>query len=302
MRILQLVLIAASILLAQTPPPRGTTKSKPSTAPKPSTAVAPQPFGLKGDVLGETIDEFRARNARVIALGTMGEDRAKLEDVDRTKNLPQCSIGESDTNDDLSWDVRFLTTEEKRAGVVKCIAALSLDDDFDFEDSPTVANAPTYKTVYYFFHQRLYMIKSTLPGKQYPALRSAFVEKYGTPSVTIAEYQNSFGAKFNGEKLLWSNGVSQISMGERDGERDDPSISQMKDSAAHIRSIKINTVAIGKGYEAGKTAYVYDHVLQEIRQKNKLALDSANVLIVIWHNALRKECETAGTVDRKKDM
>jgi hypothetical protein len=287
-------------LQAQTPPPKSTPRVEASSAPQPSPSVS-QPFGLKGDVLGETIEEFRARNERVITLGTLGQERAKVDpDLPRTKKLPQCTNSIAVGN--LSWDVRELTDEEKRAGVIRCIAALSLDDDPDFEDNPTIANVRAYRTVYYFFHQRLYMIKSTLPASEYPVLRSAFIDKYGTPSVSAAEYQNSFGAKFSGEKLLWENSVSGMSLGQRDGDRDDPLTEQLKDTDVRIRSIKVNTAAIGKGYEATETATVYGRVLQEVREGNKGSLNSSNVLVTIWHNALRKECEAAGAVDRKKDM
>jgi hypothetical protein len=261
-----------------------------------------QPFALKGDILGETIEEFRARNARVITLGQMGLDRAKLDsDLPKTKNLPQCSSdGDPDT---LSWDVRYLTDQEKRSGVVKCIAALSLDDDWDFEDSPTITDVEAYKTVYYFFHRQLYMIVSTLPGSQYPTLRNAFVEKYGVPSITNAQFQNSFGAQLSGERLLWKNGVSQILMGQRDGGRDDLAAAEGKDSDVRIRSMSIETKAIGKRYELKKIARVYAGVLEIQREHDKQALQSDNVLITISLNDLRKECEAAAAdKGRQKDM
>jgi hypothetical protein len=268
----------------------------------PSGHVSSQPYGLKGDILGETIEEFRARNARVITLGQMGLDRAKLDpDLPKTKNLPQCS---SDADPDtLSWDVRFLTDQEKRAGVVKCIASLSLDDDWDFDDSPTIADVGAYKTVYYFFHGRLYMIRSTLPGKEYSTLREAFVEKYGIPSITTGQYQNSFGAQLSGEKLLWKNGVSQILIGQRDGEREDLPTSQAKDSDIRIRSMSIETKAIGHGYESKKIARVYAGVIDTMRERDKQALQSDNVLITTSLNDLKNECEAAAADQRRqKDL
>jgi hypothetical protein len=298
MRTLQLLIMAASVLLPQTPPSKSTPKDK-------GPSVAAKPFGLKGDVLGEIVTEFITRNTRTITLGPLGQDHAKLSDsVLPIQTLPYCSSTEPEhvKNYEKPWDVQFLTDEEKRAEVVKCVATLGIDDDIDFEDSPTVANVTGFRTVYYFFHQRLYMIKSTLPGKDYAVLRAAFIDKYGPPTINSAEYQNAMGAKFNGEKLLWSNGISQIAIGERDGEHDSAFISKMKDMAAHIRAIEVDTAAIGKGYESTKLAKVYGSVLQEFRQMNMLALESANVLITIWDNALRKECEAAEGLDRKKDM
>src|ERR1035438_458569 len=302
-----LAIMASCLLFSQTPPPKSVPKGVPKgkgapIASQPIPSTDSQPFSLKGDVLGETIDEFRSRNERVITLGIMGLDRLRLApDLPKTKNLPQCSNDKPDKTGDLPWDVRFLTDGEKRAGVVRCIAALSLDDDFDFQDSPTVANVRAYRTVYYFFHLRLYMIKSTLPGSEYSVLRSASIDKYGAPSIGIAHYQNSFGAMFSGETLLWKNALSQISIGQRDGERDDSLVAQLKDMDAQIRSTTVNTAAIGKGYEATKAAHVYGEVLHTMREGNASALGEPNVLITIWHTALRKECEAAGAVDRKSD-
>jgi hypothetical protein len=269
----------------------------------PGASVAP--FGLKGDVLGETLPEFRARNDRVIGLGANGKDRAKFAapDLPSTKHLPQC------TNDvvmgNLSWDVQaqWETPEEKRAGVIKCIAALSADDDFDFEDTPTVATIEAYRIVYYFFHDQLYMIKATLPGDKYSEIRSAFATKYGVPSVSVAKYQNSFGATFSGERLLWSNEASQIAIGERDGEPDRPLLADTKDSGAEVRRTTVETEVIGKGYDAYRFAQIYSEVLRQIREQNRRALESPSVQVTIWHNALRNACETAGAAKgREKDL
>jgi hypothetical protein len=282
----------------------GQTKTRAVPAPKPPPVNA-QPFGLKGDILGESIEEFRAKNDRSITLGQMGRDRASITpDLATTKHLPQCTNDHPDGNVSLSPDVQsdYETAEEKRAGVVKCIASLSIDDDLDYEDSPTIAGVEAYRTVYYFFRDRLYMIKSTLPGKSYPELRNTFVEKYGAPIVSVAQYQNLLGAKLDGEKLLWKTDLSQINIGQRDGEPDDPTVTQAKDIQSSIMSTRARTAAIGKGYEATKTATVYGQVLSMLRSRHREELAGSNVLITIWHTALRKECETAGSVDRKKDV
>lgn len=81
------------------------------TVPKqgPTPQPASQPFGLKGDVLGESIQDFRAKNDRTISVGVMGRDRAKLiPDFVATKHLPQCTSdgAANDTNLSLALDVR----------------------------------------------------------------------------------------------------------------------------------------------------------------------------------------------------
>src|SRR6185503_9898025 len=77
----------------------GQTKIRATPAPKPPPVHA-QPFGLKGDVLGESVEEFRAKNDRSISLGLMGRDRASITpELVTTKHLPQC------TNDHPDGDV-----------------------------------------------------------------------------------------------------------------------------------------------------------------------------------------------------
>jgi hypothetical protein len=60
------------------------------------------------------------------------------------------------------------------------------------------------------------MIQSELPGDSYKEIREAFIEKYGSPSITLARYQNSFGVVSTGEKLHWRNAVSRIDIGQLD--------------------------------------------------------------------------------------
>jgi hypothetical protein len=172
----------------------------------------------------------------------------------------------------------------------------------DFDDRPTIAEVEAFRTVYYFFHDRLYMIRSTLPGQSYPDLRKTFTDKYGSPEFRTVQYQNSSGAKADGEKLLWKTAISQISIGERDGQPDDPFMTSLKDSAVRIAATEARTAAIGNGYEATKTATVYGQVLNEFRGRHRQELSASNVLIVIWDTALRNECDAAGSTDRKKDI
>jgi hypothetical protein len=293
------------------------TKNQTRTPAHKPAATHAQPYGLKGDVLGETIEEFRTKNERSIPLGLMGKDRSiVMPDLPAAKHLPQCSgdSPESDLSPDIQSD--YESAEEKRAGVVKCIASLSIDDDMDYDDRPTIAGAQAYRTVYYFFQRsssgqfreanppkRLYMIRSTLPGTNYQEIRDAFVEKYGTPMIRVAQYQNGFGAKIEGEELLWTTEVSQISIGQRDGEPDDPSVTAAKDNRAEIASDQAATAAIGKGYAATRTAAVYGQVLTKLRAAHRVELGGSNVLVTIWDTALRRQCEAVGSAkDRAKDL
>jgi hypothetical protein len=77
------------------------------------------PFGLKGDVLGETLQEFRARHDRTIQ--TLKDKIFRTPAM--TLHFPQCTNEPEVMRD---WRTpeslkRRWTTEETRAGVVKCI-------------------------------------------------------------------------------------------------------------------------------------------------------------------------------------
>jgi hypothetical protein len=271
--------------------------------PRSSKPAAAEPYALKGDVLGESIEEFRTRNHRTINLGQMGQDHLTLDpDLPKSKVLPACSSDETDP-ERLPWDVRRLTDEERRAGVIKCVASLSVDDDSDFDDRPTIAEVEAFRTVYYFFHNRLYMIRSTIQLAAYQTLRSAYIEKYGKPGIAAERYQNAFGATVVGETLSWTNGSSEIHIAQLDGDKDSPDLVEAKDSAVRVRAIQVDTLAIGKGFDARRTARIYEGVTSQIREKDKLSESVDNVLVVYSHSALDQECRLAGaSKTRQNDL
>jgi hypothetical protein len=104
-----------------------------------------QPFGLKDDRLGESLQEFRARHDRTL----IGDEPI----LHRKKRLPQC------TGDKVDFKTRFETLssavipdeKEERAGIVKCIASVTREDDPDFNDEPTVAGIRVYGRFIIFF-------------------------------------------------------------------------------------------------------------------------------------------------------
>jgi hypothetical protein len=155
----------------------------------PALAQPAQPFGLKADVLGETIQDFSRQNHAVCST-----DKVGALDV-----LP------------IEVDISGATEGEQRAGVVKCIAT----------GDATVGGVAAYRTVFYFFRDRLYKIESELPRTEYAHIREALTAKYGSPApARRIGYQNGFGAQFVGERLSWHNQASSIAIGELDSESD----------------------------------------------------------------------------------
>src|SRR5260370_29484468 len=58
----RLLTLFCGILFASLAAGRTVTAPAPPTADQPAAAVTQEPFGLKGDLLGETVQEFRTRN------------------------------------------------------------------------------------------------------------------------------------------------------------------------------------------------------------------------------------------------
>ena len=147
------------------------------------------------------------------------------------------------------------------------------------------------------------MISSVLPGGKYRELRTAFIAKYGPAFITMAQYENSFGAKFTGERLRWKNGASQMVIGQLGANRMErtPFQDTMHSMNEQLRAAKIKLAIVGKSEWNHMLAEAYEASLQTIEKLNDDVLPN-NVLLIMWHTALRKECEAAGALDRKKDM
>lgn len=72
-----------------------------------------------------------------------------------------------------------------------------------------------------FFKGRLSSFYFGVSHDNYETLRDALKQKFGQPEKTEQKtYQNSYGAAFSGEYLLWSNGVSSITLEEIHGDRE----------------------------------------------------------------------------------
>lgn len=72
-----------------------------------------------------------------------------------------------------------------------------------------------------FYKHQLVSFMFEFPNDEYDKIRGALEQKFGRPTSTKQKsYQNSFGASFAGESVLWDNGVSSISLEQIGGDRD----------------------------------------------------------------------------------
>lgn len=146
------------------------------------------PYDLKGDFLGMTLELFKENHARVSSEGALipscvGQGQSGIVECDLWSRLEKRTI----------WDVM---------------------GDFRLD---TIANARA-ETDYMFFDGQLYFIYSLFSQEDFDDVKQAFLDKFGEPhdsKVKVKEYQNGFGARFTGESLEWSYGVSFIRLEER---------------------------------------------------------------------------------------
>lgn len=144
---------------------------------------ADTPFELKGDVLGMTLQEFKAKHHRSVP--------------SRFTFAPWCSDSQP------GEDIPELMVEAffSSAGLVNC----RLDFPYEVEEgnaAPTVAGVPTERLLYQFVDERLWQITATFDPSVTTNVHDALVAKYGEPNAR------------KGQICLWNNNVSAICLRE----------------------------------------------------------------------------------------
>jgi predicted Zn finger-like uncharacterized protein len=144
-----------------------------------TAAVSPedQPYELKGDRLGMSLEEFKKRYARSVE--------------GSPQRLPLCS--------DEAWGANRATLHvqpwHRSAGIVHARVDLPAEND-----SPTIAGVKTELVLYHFVDGRLYRISAFLPTDLFHQVNESLVAKYGPPAHETKEPR----------QLVWENRVSSI--------------------------------------------------------------------------------------------
>lgn len=153
-----------------------------------------QPFDLKGDRLGMTLDEFKRKYARSVA--------------GNPQRLPLCS--------DEAWgaDRASLQIEpwHQTAGIVHARVDLPAEDD-----SPTIAGVKTELVLYQFVDGRLFRILAHFPTDLFHVVSKALVDKYGAAARETKEPR----------QLEWENRVSSIALARGTVHPPEPSTLQL---------------------------------------------------------------------------
>ena len=109
-----------------------------------------QPFGLKGDTLGETIEEFRSRNERTVQTPQNAKQPKAI-------HLPLCTNDRAEGSVLSTADIDDLmqTNEENRAGIVKCRVTLNrhenmdmfLNNGFGVDEASSISMSPPWQAL-----------------------------------------------------------------------------------------------------------------------------------------------------------
>jgi hypothetical protein len=163
-----------------------------------------RPFDIKGDRLGMSLEMFKARHHRTVE----GDKRT----------APFCS-DERPGDDNVSL---FYKAELRKAGIVHARTTFPFEEIRDSANRPTIAGVPAEAFIYKFVDGSLYDMTVFFEHKDFEQVLEALKGKYGETTVKETRtYQNGFGAKFDGDVLVWRNAVSEISLFERAGKVDD---------------------------------------------------------------------------------
>jgi hypothetical protein len=181
-----------------------------------------RPFGLRSDVLGESIESFRANNVSVIQYHELGKPNEL-----KTRHFPICTNDPTPLGDEPdsgygkdNIDIQ-VPKKEAEAGVVYCSAGSWIVDTtaegkIKYLNLPTIGGVGAKHIRYQFWNRSLYEIDVEFNKKGFEDLLLALRTKYGGPSSSdLRHFQNGFGASIETRHLVWINDSSAIEMSER---------------------------------------------------------------------------------------
>jgi hypothetical protein len=197
-------------------------------------------FSFKGAYLGMPLDQFRVLNKQEVWINTGDPHKRKDNDKAQVVYSPLCSdqydIGS------LMNSLGFIGHASLGAPINKpqqneivCFTT-SGSSDYTINQHPkelpgfnpegrTVAGEKAINLHYRFVQGKLYGIHMWFVTSEMPAILSAFSQKYGSPQEVSAEnFQNGFGATWQGEVYTWRHDsqIIKLRMGSGRGPGQSP--------------------------------------------------------------------------------
>jgi hypothetical protein len=176
-------------------------------------------FDFKGDAIGETLQQFKDRNAHtatyeVFFLDSDGDTRegSKLK-----IQLPICTGDKEESNPDLDLPELKRSEQEVRLGIIRCVVTphqqgKSGKDEWGYwSEFPTIADSKTLSSIYRFYKDKLYSIEITFAFTDYDRVTNALIAKFGMPrSKENRAYRSGSGTKLHDEVLVWKRKTSSL--------------------------------------------------------------------------------------------
>lgn len=186
-----------------------------------ASGAGPVNFDFKGVPLGTSLQEFRARphpdgkpNTTVACTG------------EKVKMIGKTAFTVSETD--------VYNSDEKAAGVIKCVWVQSVDDPATYSTKGSVVSlalaSSGYGARYYSFSfvpdpsdgsLRLYEIMAESNRNAFSSVVDALTSKYGKPTISTDQVQNKMGASFTQTTVLWSNANQSLVAQDRFAKIDD---------------------------------------------------------------------------------
>ena len=138
----------------------------------------PEPFELKGDRLGISLSEFKAKYARKLGAGM---------------SAPFCS----DSFPGQALQALHAEPWHTAAGIIHARVDLPTESS-----SPTVAGVDTELLLYQFIDEKLFRITALFDTDSFHHIREGLFEKHGTPTTELADPLG----------FIWRNEVSTIEL------------------------------------------------------------------------------------------
>jgi hypothetical protein len=151
-------------------------------------------YAFKGNSLGMTLDEFKRQNSSGYVY------------YDKKGNLTKAG-----KKDAIQVATPVCTDSTVFSAQPNVKANLGPDEVACPEEHPQFAGQSFAEVSYRFYKGRLFQIQIQFNSSGYFQVKEAFVAKYGSVSETgHMDYQNGFGAHWQGETSIWRHGTQAI--------------------------------------------------------------------------------------------
>jgi hypothetical protein len=186
------------------------------------TFAQQKPYETQGDVLGETVTQYQNQHRDPLPKSYLTLSTEKILLQNCKKNCDAL----------LKKDDRFDCAIQELSQSVNDVRSCSTSN---LSDMVYADIRFSYKLVS-FYKDSLYLVTYSFQNLDndnlFPGLKAALVAKYGVPNNDgILKVQNGLGNTFDNEVMVWTNGVSTLTLIQRDNAIDTTTVTFILDAA-----------------------------------------------------------------------